>query len=319
MTEQELMAKHQKRKDRIKNIAIIFLVIMLLLTFFSNTIMNYSLAEVGTAYASSGTLTTKIRGDASVEAKDPVKIVTDQEAKVLKVLVKNGDKVKKGKTLFVLEGASSEELEQAMNDLVTMNYDYQKALLDIKVPDYAKNNSDIKYARKDLKQALKEIDDIKQENKEKKLEYKKLAKDAEKAKEDMDAKADLVADKEEEIANLQVVLDGYDAEITALSSTEENDTVLEKQDAVTQAERAVEDAEEAEAQYEITDGRTSSVIQGEVKAQEQVIADLQDELSEQQEALNDLLSSNAKSNDKIATHSKEISSIRSKINSIEGN
>ena len=173
MTEQELMAKHQKRKDRIKNIAIIFLVIMLLLTFFSNTIMNYSLAEVGTAYASSGTLTTKIRGDASVEAKDPVQVMVEQEAKVLKVLVKNGDKVKKGKTLFVLEGASSEELETAENELLTLNHDHQKALLDIKVPDYAKNNSDIKYARKDLKQALKAIDDIRQEKKEKKLEYKK--------------------------------------------------------------------------------------------------------------------------------------------------
>ena len=51
MTEQDLTKKYQKRKDRIKNIAIIFLVIMLLLTFFSNTIMNYSLAEVETAFA----------------------------------------------------------------------------------------------------------------------------------------------------------------------------------------------------------------------------------------------------------------------------
>ena len=32
-----------KRRDWIKNVAIIFLAVMLVLTFFSNTIMNYSL------------------------------------------------------------------------------------------------------------------------------------------------------------------------------------------------------------------------------------------------------------------------------------
>lgn len=74
MAVQELEKKYQKRKDRVKNIAIIFLVIMLLLTFFSNTIMNYSLAEVETAYAQSGTLTTKIRGEAYVEAREPIEV-----------------------------------------------------------------------------------------------------------------------------------------------------------------------------------------------------------------------------------------------------
>lgn len=36
----------KKRREWIKNAAIVFLVIMLILTFFSNTIMNYSLPEV---------------------------------------------------------------------------------------------------------------------------------------------------------------------------------------------------------------------------------------------------------------------------------
>ena len=39
-----------KRRDWIKNVAIIFLTVMLVLTFFSNTIMNYSLPEVATQY-----------------------------------------------------------------------------------------------------------------------------------------------------------------------------------------------------------------------------------------------------------------------------
>ena len=38
--------KKATRKDRIKTVIIIFLVIMLILTFFSNTIMNHSLSQV---------------------------------------------------------------------------------------------------------------------------------------------------------------------------------------------------------------------------------------------------------------------------------
>ena len=120
MKEQDLIKKYQKRKDKIKNIAIIFLVIMLLLTFFSNTIMNYSLAEVETAYAESGTLTTKIRGDGYVEAREPVAVNCKKEREILKVLVKEGDKVKKGQAVLVLAGESSADaLKQAKTDLKT--------------------------------------------------------------------------------------------------------------------------------------------------------------------------------------------------------
>ena len=50
------------RKDKIKNITIIFLLVMLILTFFSNTIMNYSLVEVSTQQVTSGQITSKVRG-----------------------------------------------------------------------------------------------------------------------------------------------------------------------------------------------------------------------------------------------------------------
>ena len=140
MAVQELEKKYQKRKDRVKNIAIIFLVIMLLLTFFSNTIMNYSLAEVETAYAQSGTLTTKIRGEAYVEAREPIEVTCKKEREILKVLVKDGDKVKKGQVMFVLAGESSADaVKQAQKELADLNHDYAKALLEMDVPDYAAN------------------------------------------------------------------------------------------------------------------------------------------------------------------------------------
>ena len=39
---------HKKRREIIKTILIIFLAVLLVLTFFSNTIMNKSLSEVAT-------------------------------------------------------------------------------------------------------------------------------------------------------------------------------------------------------------------------------------------------------------------------------
>ena len=39
-------ANPRNRREWVKNIIIVFLLVMLLLTFFSNTIMNYSLPEV---------------------------------------------------------------------------------------------------------------------------------------------------------------------------------------------------------------------------------------------------------------------------------
>ena len=62
--------KQTNKKDRIKNIAIVFLVIMLLLTFFSNTIMNYSLPEVSATYAQNGSVTAKVRGTGTVETAE---------------------------------------------------------------------------------------------------------------------------------------------------------------------------------------------------------------------------------------------------------
>ena len=46
-----------RRRGWVKNAIIIFLAIMLILTFFSNTIMNYSLPEVAAQYAQSGSIT----------------------------------------------------------------------------------------------------------------------------------------------------------------------------------------------------------------------------------------------------------------------
>ena len=53
------METNVKKREWVKTVAIIFLAVMLVLTFFSNTIMNHSLPEVATANVTSGTINAK--------------------------------------------------------------------------------------------------------------------------------------------------------------------------------------------------------------------------------------------------------------------
>jgi multidrug resistance efflux pump len=117
------------RKERIKTIAIIFLVIMLVLTFFSNTIMNYSLPQVATQRVTSATITAKVRGTGTVSATDPYNIVIDETRKIKSVKVKNGDTVEKDQVLFELEDVESEELTAARKTLEELQESYEKEIV----------------------------------------------------------------------------------------------------------------------------------------------------------------------------------------------
>ena len=102
------------RKDKIKTIAIIFLSVLLVLTFFSNSILNKSLPEVATQYVESGSITEKIRGSGTVMANDPYQVNAKDGRVIQSVAVKNGDTVEKGQVLFYLEETESEELNDAL-------------------------------------------------------------------------------------------------------------------------------------------------------------------------------------------------------------
>lgn len=102
---------------------------MLVLTFFSNTFMNYSLPEVAAQYVQSGTITAKIRGTGTVESGDPYNVKISETRTISSVLVKTGDKVEKGDTLFLLEDKESKELTDAQAALDKAMLDFELALL----------------------------------------------------------------------------------------------------------------------------------------------------------------------------------------------
>lgn len=117
------------RKDKIKNITIIFLLVMLILTFFSNTIMNYSLVEVSTQQVTSGQITSKVRGSGSVEASESYSVTIEETRKIATVNVKKDAEVATGDLLFTLEDTDSDELDAAKKSLNEAQASYESAVL----------------------------------------------------------------------------------------------------------------------------------------------------------------------------------------------
>lgn len=146
-----------KKRELIKTIAIVFLAVLLVLTFFSGTIMNYSLPEVATQLVSSGTINAKIRGSGTLAANESYEVMLDQTREIHSVGVKVGDKVEEGDLLFVLSDVESAELAAAQEALEKARISYQEQMLSFS-KEYAEGNQKVKTTREDLEKAIKERD-----------------------------------------------------------------------------------------------------------------------------------------------------------------
>lgn len=146
-----------KKRELIKSIAIVFLAVLLVLTFFSQTIMNRSLPEVATQLVTSGTINAKIRGSGTVSANESYEVVINQTREIRSVCVKVGDTVEQGDLLFVLGDVESQELRDAQEQLQNLNIDYQKQLLNLS-KEYAQNDRSVQIIREDLEKATAQRD-----------------------------------------------------------------------------------------------------------------------------------------------------------------
>ncbi len=126
---------HRNRKDIIKNLAIIFLSVMLLLTLFSNTIMNYSLPQVATQQISGGSISPQIRGTGTVSAEDPYNVTVKETRKISGVALKEGAHVEIGDVIYYLEDKESKELTDAKEKLEDLELSYEQSLFSGDVPN----------------------------------------------------------------------------------------------------------------------------------------------------------------------------------------
>ena len=150
MTEQKV-----KNRGWVKNVAIIFLAVMLVLTFFSNTIMNMSLPEAAVQYVQSGAITTQIRGTGTITAKETYEVKTTTSRKVQSVLVTRGQQVKVGDVLMLFAAGEGTELEELQAKLEEAKYAYQEKLINA-----SGGGSEVARAQEKLQEAIAARDAI---------------------------------------------------------------------------------------------------------------------------------------------------------------
>lgn len=152
------MEQKVKKRTWVKDVAIIFLAVMLVLTFFSNTILNRSLPEAANALVQPGTIDSKVRISGTVEARENYDVTISQSRKVASVAVKLGQEVSTGDVLFTLEPGDSDELDSAREALHALELQYQKALINADNNDYAREKRNIELAKADLERAQAKYD-----------------------------------------------------------------------------------------------------------------------------------------------------------------
>ena len=150
MTEQRV-----KNRGWVKNVAIIFLAVMLVLTFFSNTIMNASLPEAAVQYVQSGSITTQIRGTGTITAKEVYEVKTTTSRKVQSVLVTKDQEVKVGDVLLILAAGEGTETDELKTQLETAKYSYQQKLINM-----SGGGSEVTRAQEKLQEAIAARDAI---------------------------------------------------------------------------------------------------------------------------------------------------------------
>jgi multidrug efflux pump subunit AcrA (membrane-fusion protein) len=110
--------KYFKNRKWVIKAGIGFLGIVALLTFFSNTIMNYSLPQVRTQPPTSGTISESIKGSGTVTAVKQTKIISADSREIQEVFVYLDQDVFMGDTIATLVPIKeSEELKMAQAEL----------------------------------------------------------------------------------------------------------------------------------------------------------------------------------------------------------
>lgn len=192
------------RKKIIRRVAVLFLVILLALTFFSNTIMNYSLPEVATTTVNQGTVSNKVRVQGEVEMNSDYEVTVSGTRVIKEVLVEAGDTVKAGQTLFTFEEGENQELEEAKQTLDQMELEYAKSLLTM-APDYEEDDIAIKEAREELDKAVKAQEKAKKND----AAIKKAKKEEASAKKKVNSQQSKVDSQQEKVDKLQAQIDAY--------------------------------------------------------------------------------------------------------------
>lgn len=153
------LEKNDNKKVIIKKIGVIFLVVMLILTFFSNTFMSITLPEVTVKSVENGNIYSKVRGSGVVTSLHEYEIILEDNKKINEVKVNIGDVVSQNQVLFTCNNIDNLELENKEKELENLELDYQKSLLELG-NKYGLYDIKIKQANEELTLAIAQSKEI---------------------------------------------------------------------------------------------------------------------------------------------------------------
>jgi len=169
----QAIADEAQRKKVIGKLSLLFLMAMIGLTFFSNTINNFTLPRVQTARPTNGALIKEIFGEGTVEVKSTWEEYAESNLRVKDVLVGLGDRVSKGQPIISLDVKNLKDSyldEQARYQLLELSLAGAEDVLEQKQRDYEnikvlyENGAEAKItllnAEKSLAEAQRKCDDI---------------------------------------------------------------------------------------------------------------------------------------------------------------
>lgn len=150
------------KKKIVKKAGLIFVSIVVLLTFFSKTINNLLLPEVEYTFISRGSLKKNFTAAGEVESPGKEKVYAEAELKITDIKVKEGDKVSKGTVLAL---ADKDEMRLTLKskelELIRTENEYERLKNQSITADDTDNTEKLQWLEKDLEEAEAKLEEAK--------------------------------------------------------------------------------------------------------------------------------------------------------------
>ncbi len=240
------MENQVKKREWVKNAAILLLAALLVLTFFSNTIMNRNLPEVATQAVTDGNINAKVRGTGTVTANGSHLVKAEQTREIRAVMIKAGQSVNAGDVLFVLGSGDSTELEEAQEKLYQLQLSYRRSALGGSSTDYSADEARLQAALDAYNEAANKVSEYENMNHSDMVE--RLSQDKQQREAKIQANEESILTKQNEISELQKELEPALAERDAYQ-TAYDDLVAQRQTDLAASENKRQDAIRAVREY----------------------------------------------------------------------
>lgn len=179
----KLTKNPEKQKDSIENIAgrlfVAFFVIMLLFTILSRIADSMTIAKVETETIKQGSLNFTIKGSGTIEANAQKYMMIRQNARIVDVFVKQGDKVEEGTHLFQYDMNSlQQQLDTLEEEIVKTEKNIKKLQLNMQLEKIQQSNSEEDVDTTALEKSKGDVEEAKQKLENAKTDFAKTKKKA---------------------------------------------------------------------------------------------------------------------------------------------